>query len=297
MGLPVYEQLEIEYADFAKSKYAVTVNSGTSALHLSLVALGIGKGDEVIVPDFTMAACGFAVSYVGATVVTVDCDDSLNIDVNKIESAITAKTKAIMPVHIYGRLCNMNKIKEIASKYNLYIIEDGCEAQGAAIGGKSDLLCFSFYKNKIISGEEGGIICTDSHELYEKMRYLKNMAFGIKHDYFHGNIGYNYRITDSSAFKALNNLRNYSYINKKRRLKEQKFQESYRTIPRDAVWVYDMVFWTREQRDELFQLATKSGLNPRLFFKPLSSMPMWRQKIGERAQEFSERGFYVPILV
>ena len=152
-----YSKLEKEYAKFCGKKYAVSVNSGTSALHLALVVLGIGKGDEVIVPDFTMAACGFAVAYTGAKVITVDCKDDLTIDETLIEKKITKRTKAIMPVHIYGRLCNMEAINKIAKKYNLYVIEDACEAQGAKGLGKADLTCYSLYQNKIISGEEGGL--------------------------------------------------------------------------------------------------------------------------------------------
>lgn len=120
-------------------------------MHLSLVALGIGKGDEVIVPDFTMAACGFAVSYTGAKVVTVDCGDDYNIDPRLIESKITKKTKAIMPVHIYGRLCDMKAIRKIAKKHKLAIVEDGCEAQGAAKVETQTVLCSLSIKTRLFT--------------------------------------------------------------------------------------------------------------------------------------------------
>ena len=167
----VINKLEKEYAKFCGKKYAIAVNSGTSALHLALIAMGVKKDDEVIVPDFTMAACGFAVNYCGAKVVTVDCKNDLTIDETLIEEKITKKTKAIMPVHIYGRLCNMKAINNIAKKHGLKVIEDACEAQGADTG-HADITCYSLYKNKIIAGEEGGIVTTNSKKVYNLIQDL-----------------------------------------------------------------------------------------------------------------------------
>lgn len=282
--MPAYKELEKKYAEFVGTKYAVSVNTGTAALHLSLVALGIGKGDEVIVPDFTMAACGFAVSYTGAKVVTVDCGDDYNIDPRLIESKITKKTKAIMPVHIYGRLCDMKAIRKIAKKHKLAIVEDGCEAQGAAKGGNSDCLVFSFYKNKIIHAEEGGIICTNSKRLYDKMQYLKNMAFDKGHTYFHKDIGFNYRMPDSQAVMALKSLSMYPKEKVRRELAEMNFDGDLR----DAVWVLDDLANTYEVREWI----VNRNPNSRRFFKPLSTMPMWKQKVGKNALKFSKLGYY-----
>lgn len=279
-----YKILEEKYSDFVGSKYAVACNTGTSALHLALVALGIGKDDEVIVPDFTMSACGFAVSYTGAKVVTVDCDNSLNIDVSKIEEKITSKTKAIMAVHIYGRLCNMKEIIRIARKYNLKVVEDASEAHGAVHNSQADITCYSFYRNKIIHAEEGGICTTDNKELHDKMQYLKNMAFGEDHDYFHTAIGFNYRMPDTTALQVIVSLHDYEENNKKRRQVESWFKKYCKypsiDIKRDAVWVYDFI--------------GKKGEHPksRHFFKPLSSMPMWKQDIGLNAQSASKTGAY-----
>lgn len=286
-----YSKLEQEYAKFCDKKYAVSVNSGTSALHLALVVLGIGKGDEVIVPDFTMAACGFAVSYTGAKVITVDCKDDLTIDETLIEAKITKNTKAIMPVHIYGRLCNMEAINKIAKKHKLYVIEDACEAQGAKGLGKADLTCYSLYRNKIIAGEEGGIITTDSKKIYDNLQDLKCMAFGKKHNYYHERIGYNYRITESSALIALKNLKKV----KKNLKKRQKIANKYnKELPKDwlmpereVVWVYDFVPTTR--------FIPKGDY--REFFKPLSTMPMFKQEVGQKALWYSTRGYYYNIKV
>lgn len=282
----VYKQLEKEYAEYVKSKYAVSCNSGTSALHLALMALSIGKGDEVIMPDFTMAACGFAVHYTGAKPVFVDCANDLNIDVSLIEEKITKNTKAIMAVHIYGRLCNMTEIIRIAKKYNLYVIEDACEAQGAVFNSKADITCYSLFKNKIICAEEGGICTTNNKKWAERMDYLKNMAFGDKHDYFHKEIGYNYRLPEAEAKMALKSLRNVDKNLKKRRKLEKELQKKFVDImpPRNVVWVFDYIGKLPKEYDT------------RPFFKPLSSFPMWGGKCqSPNAEWFGKYGNYIKL--
>lgn len=287
MAGAIYKQLEKEYATFTGSKYAISCNSGTSALHLGLLALDIKRGDEVIVPDFTMAACGFAVSYIGAKPIFVDCDNTLNIDVSKIERAITKKTKAIMAVHVYGRLCNMKEILRIARKYKLKVIEDACEAQGAVYKSKADVTCYSFYKNKIIHAEEGGICTTDNKKIAERIEYLKCMAFDKNHSYFHKDIGYNYRMPDSQAKLAIKSLKMYPKNAVKRRKVEQWYNKALcLNTRRDAVWVYDVPFMWKKRYSRI------PGL--RQFFKPLSSMPMWKQKVGKNALRLSKR-FYLPV--
>lgn len=281
-----HERLEEEYAVFCKKKYCVAVNSGTAALHVALVALGIGKGDEVIVPDFTMAACGFAVAYTGAKVVTVDCNDHLLIDPVLIEAKITKKTKAIMAVHIYGRVCNMTEINRIAKAHDLFVIEDAAEAQGARGLGRADLSCYSFFKNKIIHGEEGGAVCTDDEELYKSMKDLKNMAFGKEHDYYHERIGFNYRLPDSQAEMILKSLHSFGDSIHKRRMIESWYQDycAYSSPfgKRLAVWVYDII---------------SPHVHPlgRHFFKPLSTMPMFKQDVGPKALQYSKFGSYLPV--
>lgn len=254
-----FRQLEEEYAEFVGHKHAVSCNSGTSALHLALMSLGIGEGDEVIVPEFTMAATAFAVSYTGAKPVFVDCGKDLNIDVMKIEEKITPKTRAIIPVHIYGRLANMKVVNVIAKTYGLYVIEDACEAQGAKVGD-ADISCFSFYRNKIIPAQEGGIITTNNRILADRANDLKNMSFGYNHTYLHSRIGYNYRMPDAMAEMALNNLRRVDEILEKRRTIEKWYQKYLPDTRghRDAVWVYDT------------DLEYVEDKLTRPFFKPMS---------------------------
>jgi dTDP-4-amino-4,6-dideoxygalactose transaminase len=287
-----YKELEKKFAEFVGTDYAVAVNTGTAALHLSLVALGIGKGDEVIVPDFSMAAAAFAVAYTGATPVFVDCDNRLLIDTKLIEKAITPKTKAILPVHIYGRVCDMKEINRIAKKHNLKIIEDACEVHGAKVG-PADAICFSFYKNKIVHAEEGGIICTNSIELCDRLNYLKSMAFDENHSYYHADIGFNYRMPDSQALLALESLKNV-HKNLEKRRKIASWYDEY--IPkvlqigdREVVWVYDFQTFEAEDIVEVIPGA-------RHFFKPMSSLPPFRKaSVSPMALWWSKNGCYLPV--
>ncbi|HQB60744.1 MAG TPA: DegT/DnrJ/EryC1/StrS family aminotransferase, partial [Spirochaetota bacterium] len=176
---------EEKFAEYCGAKYAVCVINGTMALHLALVSLGVGKGDEVIIPDFTMIASAFAVCYTGAKPVFVDADKKTwNINADLIEEKITEKTKAIMPVSIFGNPCDYDKINRIAQKYNLLIIEDAAESVGAEFkriktGALADITAFSFFANKNLTTGEGGMITTNSEEFYDKARYYKNLCFPL----------------------------------------------------------------------------------------------------------------------
>ena len=200
-------EFEQKFAEYCGCKYGVAVCNGTFALHLALVALGVGRGDEVIIPDFTMIATAFSVCYTGATPVFVDADPkTLNIDVTKIEEKITSRTKAIIPVHLFGLMCDMDAINFIAKKYNLKVLEDAAEAHGAEYKGRkagscSDLAAFSFFANKNITTGEGGMVVTNDEQLYNRLRYHKNMCFPLcgPRNYLHNDIGFNYRMSNVVA--------------------------------------------------------------------------------------------------
>lgn len=285
-----YQKLEKQWAEFTGTEYAVSCNTGTAALHLALMALQIKEGDEVIVPEFTMAAPAFAVSYTGATPVFVDCDDTLNIDPNLIERNITEKTKAIIVVHIYGKPCDMDSIMEIASRYNLKVIEDCAEAHGATYKGKTvgsigDMGCFSFYKNKIFHAEEGGMVTTNNKLYNDRMKFLKCQAFTKDHDFFHPEVGYNYRMPNSQANMVLDMLEKKEYI------------MMHRQLPDGSVkWVYEQFFTDKEERDALYNDPSIQHMQPRLFFKPMSMMPMYFNESYKTTKAFyySERGLYFP---
>jgi dTDP-4-amino-4,6-dideoxygalactose transaminase len=198
-GGPFVSAFEESFARFCGTRYAVAVNSGTSALHLSMLALGIGKGDEVIVPANTFIATPWAPSYVGATPVFVDCDpDTWEIDVTKIEEKITSKTKAIIGVHLYGQPFNVDGVKTICDKKGIYLIEDAAQAQGAKyrgkrVGGFGEIACFSFYPGKNLGAcGEGGAITTNNEVYYKHLQSLRNHASTER--YYHDEIGYNYRM-------------------------------------------------------------------------------------------------------
>jgi len=274
--METYRRLEKEYAKFVGSAYAVSCNSGTSALHLALLALKVGKGDEVIVPDFTMAACAFAVSYTSATPVFADVSpETYAIEPHEIERLITKKTKAIMVVHLYGRLAPMQAILKIARKHKIPVIEDACEAQGAVYKSKADLTVYSFYRNKIIAAEEGGMVTTDNKKYAERIAYFKNMAFDTGHTYFHKDIGYNYRMANSQALLALKNLAAYPTNAMKRRKIETWYNEYLPMPKRDAVWFYEAFVSPKAKKAILKTIPTA-----RACFKPLSSFPMYGGDTG-----------------
>jgi len=198
-GGPFVEEFEKAYSNYIGAKYTVGVCNGTVALQLAMLALDIGVGDEVILPANTFIATAWGVSHVGATPVFVDCDaNTWEIDVSKIEDAITPKTKAIIGVHLYGQPFDIDKVKAVCEKHNLFLIEDAAQAQGArykgtTVGVFGEMACYSFYPGKNLGacGEAGGI--TTSNEMYAKhLRSLRNHGSAVR--YYHDEVGYNYRM-------------------------------------------------------------------------------------------------------
>src|SRR3990172_5060872 len=193
------EEFEKNFADYCGIKYCLGVNSGTSALHLALLALGVGEGDEVIIPAQTFVATAWGITYCGAKPVFVDIEPKTHtMDVSKIELVITPKTKAIIPVHLYGQPANMNEILKIARKYNIFVIEDAAQAHGALYKGKKtgsfgDVSCFSFYPSKGFGAfGEGGAVVTNNQQNAEKIGILR--SHGQSKRYYHDVVGFNYRM-------------------------------------------------------------------------------------------------------
>ncbi len=212
---------EASFADFVGVKYALGVNSGTDALFLGLLSFGVGHGDEVIVPTYTYIASAFAVTYTGAKPVFVDIEEStFNIDVTKIEKVITPRTKAIMPVHLYGQAANMKIIMHIAQKHGLKVIEDAAQAHGAEYCGKKagslgTVAAFSFYPTKNLGGlGDGGIIVTNDESLYVKLKKLRD--YGRKSKYEHDSLGYNSRLDSVQAVYLNEKLKRLQKWNKMR---------------------------------------------------------------------------------
>lgn len=208
------------FAKMCTTRHAIATSNGTTALHIALLAHGIGPGDEVITPPFTFIASANSVLYVGATPVFVDIDPkTFNIDTGKIEAAITPNTKAILPVHLYGLCCDMGAIMEIAKKHGLAVIEDACQAHGAEYKGKRSgsfgTGTFSLYPTKNITSAEGGMVTMDDDDIAEKCKVIRN--HGMRRRYYHDELGYNFRMTDVHAAIGNAQLAKLDAHNNKRR--------------------------------------------------------------------------------
>jgi dTDP-4-amino-4,6-dideoxygalactose transaminase len=214
-------RLEENFANFIGTQYCVAASSGTAALHLSLLSLGVGKGDEIITTPYTFIATSNACLYVGAKPVFVDIDPkTFNIDPEKIEEKITKKTRAIIPVHIWGHPCEMEKILRIAKDHRLFVLEDASHGHGAEYDGKKvgtfgNVNCFSLYATKIITSAEGGLVTTDDESLASKIRMLKRFSEVGKYE--HKEVGYNYRMSDVHAAIGLAQLERIDAFLEKRK--------------------------------------------------------------------------------
>lgn len=313
------EKFENKFSEFCGVNFGIATTSGTTALHLCIAALGIGKGDEVIVSTFTNAATAFSVVYCGATPVVVDSEpETWNIDVNLIEEKITDRTKAILPVHIYGHPCDMDPILEIAESHGLYVIEDAAEAHGAKykgknVGGIGHAACFSFYANKIITTGEGGMIVTNDQELADKADLLRNLAFSREVRFQHNYVGYNYRLSNVLAAIGLAQLeRIEDFITKKRGIAKLYSDElsdvAGITLPIEKSWAKN-VYWMYSilvedefgmSRDELMEELEKKGIETRTMFIPMNQQPAFHNMglfNGEScpvAESLSKKGLYLP---
>ncbi len=231
-------QFEAEFAKYIGVKHAIATSNGTTALHTALLAHEIAAGDEVITSPFSFVATANAIKMAGATPVFVDIDENtFNIDPNLIEAAITKKTKAIMPVHLFGLPAEMDEIIKIAQKYNLIIIEDACQAHGAEYNSKKagsfGTGCFSFYPTKNMTTGEGGMITTDDDEIAAQIRKIIN--HGSEKKYYHDMPGFNYRMTDIAAALGIEQLKKLPSFNRQRRENAAYFQTRLKNIPEIAL--------------------------------------------------------------
>ncbi len=226
-------EFEEAFAKYIGVKQAIAVSNGTTALHAALLAEGIGPGDEVITVPFTFIATANAIQMTGATPVFVDVEETtFNLDPRKIEEAITPKTKAILPVHLFGQPVNLKEMISVAQKHHLKIIEDACQAHGAEFEGKKvgslNTACFSFYPTKNMTTGEGGMITTNSSAVAEKARKIIN--HGSEKRYYHDFVGYNYRMTDLAAAIGLEQLKKLPEFNQQRRRNAQRLNQGIKEI-------------------------------------------------------------------
>lgn len=298
--LQPYERLEHELAEWASSlggqqympEQVVVCSSGTAALHLALEALELPPGSEVLVPDYTMVACARAVTLAGLTPVFVDCDDRLLMDPHHIPRACDYQNlgpiRGVMPVHVYGRTCNMYAVTDYAGSYHLKVVEDLAEAHGVAPHQLTDAACWSFYRNKIIAGEEGGAVAFKDPAHAAVARELRSLGFTAAHDFRHRPRGHNYRLANCLAEKVLASLRRWEVplvgrtqkgtVLEMRREAEAWYDDCHgmplvwQQPPRDAPWVYDIRVpgLTRGKMAEAVRVLNAEGIEARMGFLPMS---------------------------
>jgi len=287
---PFVSKFEKKIADYLGVKGAVAVQSGTAAIHMALYELGIGPGDEVIVPALTFVATINPILYAGAIPMIVDVDiNTWNIDPVKVKEAITDKTKAIIPVHLYGNPCNMEEIIDIAKEHNLYVIEDATESLGAKINNKhtgtfGDFGCFSFNGNKLITTGGGGMIVSNNTERIEHIRYLVNQSKDKDRPGFHREMGFNYRMTNIEAALGLAQLEKINRFLAKKKAFREIYQKVLSTLPYikfqdkydNAMGSWWFTCVKIEKEIEILYLIQKlknKGIPARRIFIPANEMP------------------------
>ena len=308
-------RFEEAFSRFHGVDHALTVSNGTTALHLALVALGIGPGDEVIVPDLTFAASANVVLHCGATPVLADvCRDTWTLDPEDFERKITSRTKAVMPVHLYGHPCDMDPIMEIAREHGLRVVEDNAEALGATYKGAKtgtigDVGCFSFFANKVITTGEGGMVVTRDAELAKRMMVLRDHGMEKGRRYWHVVPGFNYRMTNLQAAIGLAQMERLESFLARREAIVARYDEHLSKVPgielpprkswaRNIHWLYSVLVDPAEagiDRDHLARKLAERGIETRGFFYPLHEQPPYRSdEAYPVTTEVSSRGLSLP---
>ncbi|MGH3431045.1 MAG: DegT/DnrJ/EryC1/StrS family aminotransferase [Mycobacteriales bacterium] len=293
---PYVEAFERSFAEYCGAEHALALSSGTAGLHLALAALNIGPGDEVIIPDLTFVATANAVAYTGARPVLADIDnDSLCIDPSSIEVLISQRTKAIIPVHLFGHPADMDPIRDLAAAHGIKVIEDAAEAHGAEYKGRrtgilGDCAVFSFYGNKVITTGEGGMLVTNDRRLYERAWRLHGHSMSPTRRYWHDAVGFNYRMTNIQAALGVAQMERIGEFLERRREIVRWYEGSVMQRPgvrlnrvkqwaKSAYWMVclEVDRFDERSRDEFMARLLKRGIDTRPYFRPLSSMPMYAQ--------------------
>lgn len=309
-------KFEKSFADFCGVRHAVAINNGTTAIHLALVALGVGEGDEVLIPTLTYIATANAVAYCNAKPVLVDSEPgTMNIDPSKVEASITPRTKAIIVVHLYGHPTDMGPIMDIARRHGLKVIEDAAEAHGAEylgqrVGGIGDCATFSFFGNKIVTTGEGGMVTTNDPELDAKLRLYRGQGMDPKRRYWFPVVGFNYRMTNIAAAIGLAQMERIDEALETRQRVATWYDEALAVhadlIERPVIAPYAKhVYWmytvllngvTGEQRDEVMRLMDADGVETRPVFYPMHVLPPYLQDGADFgvANDQAARGVNLP---
>jgi perosamine synthetase len=315
-SLPAFEE---GFARFVGARHGIAVTSGTTALQLAVAAAGLGPGDEILISASTNIATAVACVHEGAVPVPVDSEaETWNLDLEVAESLVTERTRAIMPVHLFGHPVDMDAVNALAARHNLLVIDDAAEAHGAQVRGRpvgsfGGMSCWSFYANKIITTGEGGMITTSDDELATRMRSLRNLAYGREQRLVHEAVGFNFRMTGYQAALGVSQLERIdATIEAKRRL-AHSYDELLASVPgirrpleqpwaRHVYWMYGVVLEdeVERSRDEVATRLRELGVDTRTFFCPMNLQPALRSTPGFRevdcpvAERLWERGLYLP---
>lgn len=306
------ERFEQEFAGHIGAPFAATVSNGTVALHLALVALGIGPGDEVIVPTLTYIASANAVAYCGATPVFVDSlPGSWQISPGDIRRKITPRTRAIMPVHLYGGACDMDEILSVAREHDLFVVEDCAEAigtyyKGRHVGTFGDIATFSFFGNKTITTGEGGMVVAKDPAVHERAVHFKGQGLAKNRQYWHDVIGFNYRMTNICAAIGCAQLERVDHFLLQKERVAAKYRTNLAGLPvrfqdidaqtRHSHWMVSLLCEESEDREPLRDWLAARNVETRPLFFPVHTMPMYSQdsELHPVAEDIGRRGISVP---
>jgi len=309
-------EFEEAFAAAVGCRYGVACANGTTALHLALATLGVGPGDEVLIPTFTMIATANAVRYTGATPVLIDAEpETWNLDVARLERRLTPRTRGIVVVHTYGHPVEMDPVLALARRRGLWVVEDAAEAHGARYrdrpcGSLGVAAAFSFYANKIITTGEGGMVTTNDSELARVARRLRDHAFSDERHFWHHYVGYNYRMTNLQAAVGLAQTERFAELVETRRASARLYTELLRKVPgltlpvekpwaRNVYWMYGLLVEEAFglSRDDLRRRLARRGIETRTFFIPIHLQPIYYDAARERfpvAEALCRKGLYLP---
>ena len=308
---PKTEQFERRFAELVGCRFAVTVNNATVALYVSLRALDVGPGDEVILPDFTFIATLNAVTWTGATPVLVDVTETTwNIDPRKVAEAVTGRTRAIVPVHLYGQSADLEALEAIARQHGLAMIEDasesvGCHFQDRHVGGWGQAGCFSFYGNKTITTGQGGMITTNDEQVRRRCIILKNHGREERGTFVHRQVGYNFAFTDLQAAIGLAQMEKLDQIFRRKLRHDQRYRQRLADLPvvrfpagdarcRTVPWFTNILV---DDPQALADHLAEGGIGTRRLFYPLHRQPCYRDRFGDRfpvSDRIYQRGLSLP---
>lgn len=312
------DRFEREFAEFVGVAHAISCVNGTAALHLALLALEIGPGDEVIVPSLTYVATANAVRYVGAEPVFADCNpNTWNVDPQSVKRLMTDRTRAIIPVHLFGNPAEMDELSALARERGVHVVEDASEAHGARFGGRpvgglGDAATFSFYANKVLATGEGGMVCTSDEGVAQRLRTIRGQGADATRQYWFECVGYNYRMTNPTCAIGLAQLYRFDEIRTKREMVGRWYDAAFRradlpvahqTVTPDSdpiLWMKG-VFLTNDastNRDQVREMLREEGIETRPFFTAVHTLPMYRECTSDALCQVSgslgRRGIMLP---